>query len=408
MVRTLAEVAAEPGARAAGSGSPRPRRVAIVADFLEEGWPSMDLAAELTAMAIDRHGGGEFRAAILRPKLPRVARRLPGSGARAAFNADRYLGRYLSYPRWLAVRAGSFDLFHVIDHSYSHLVHVLPADRAVVTCHDLDAFRSLADDERESRPWWFRATMRRVLTGMTRAARVICDSESVRDRLDGEGVVNVGRLCVVPLPVHPDFSAERDDEADRRASTLLRSGEDMIDLLHVGSTAPRKRIGFLLELFAELRKRDPRLRLVRVGGPLPGEERARARRLGVDGAILELPFVDRKTLAAVYRRCAALLVPSEREGFGWPVLEGMACGAPVVASDIEPHREVGSDVVTYVPVHDLDGWTAAVESILRHGSDPVLRGRRRSAAVERARAFSLEAYARGVLAAYRRVLGSQR
>ena len=80
------------------------------------------------------------------------------------------------------------------------------------------------------------------------------------------------------------------------------------------------------------------------------------RELGFGDAIVVLPALDRSTLAAVYRRCALLLMPSEREGFGLPVLEALACGTPVVASDAPALREVGGYAAAYCPVDDLEAW----------------------------------------------------
>ena len=74
----------------------------------------------------------------------------------------------------------------------------------------------------------------------------------------------------------------------------------------------------------------------------PNSAFARASSASLD-AIVVLPFVDRATLAAVYRRAALALLPSEREGFGLPLVEALACGTPVVASDIPVLREVGGD-----------------------------------------------------------------
>jgi glycosyltransferase involved in cell wall biosynthesis len=357
-------------------------RVGVVADFLEERWPSMELAAELTVRALE---GGPFPPVLLRPTLPRLG---------APHNVERYVGRYAVYPRWLRRTRHGVDLFHVIDHSYAHLVHALPAARTVVTCHDLDAFRSVSGAEREARPPWFRWTMRRVLAGLRAAAHVVCDSRAVRDQLAADGLVPAARSTVVPLPVHPDFGPAPDARADARAAELL-GPRAQPELLHVGANVPRKRIPFVLEAAAAVRERRPGARLVRVGGALTTEQRARAERLGLP--VAELPPLERPVLAAVYRRAHALLLPSEREGFGWPVLEAMACGTPVVASSALPTvRETGGDAVLYAAPGDARAWADAVDLLLGGAAPP-------AEALRRAAGFTVAAYASGLAEVYGRV-----
>ncbi|HEX6748118.1 MAG TPA: glycosyltransferase family 1 protein [Longimicrobium sp.] len=412
MVRTVAEidfddVVAETRPRLAGVLPRKPRRVGILADYLEEGWPSMDLAAELTMLAIERYGGDAFDAALLRPKLPRVLHGRFGHAGTKRPSADRYLGRYIMYPRWLKPRVRGFRLFHVIDHSYAHLVHHLEHRPAVVTCHDLDAFRSLVGADREKRPWWFRSTMKRVMMGLRAANYVICDTHAVRAQLLEHGLVYADRTTVIPLPVHPDFTAEPDRAADAEAARLLGPADGRsIDLLHVGINVPRKRVGFVLRVYAALRERYPAARLVRIGGPLTDEQRRIRAELEIPAeCVVELPFLERPVLAAVYRRASALLATSKREGFGWPVVEAMACGTPVVATDLPVFREVGGEAVTYAPVRDVRGWVEAVDRVLFDRRDRRQWAGRREAALERADAFSLESYARGLLSVYRHVLG---
>ena len=177
--------------------------VGVVCDYAEEGWPSMDLAAELLAAGLRDHAPG-FAPTMLRPRMPRAFRRV--LRGRTGLNADRLLARHLAYPRWLR-RQAPLDLYHVADHSYAHLVHALPAERTVVTCHDLDAFRSLLEPEREPRPAWFRRMMRPVLAGLAAAAHVVCDSDAVAAQLLTHGVLPPDRVSTVLLPAHPDFSA---------------------------------------------------------------------------------------------------------------------------------------------------------------------------------------------------------
>ena len=140
------------------------------------------------------------------------------------------------------------------------------------------------------------------------------------------------------------------------------------DLLHVGSTIPRKRIDLLLEIFAAMRRAYPGARLIKAGGGLRPEQTRQAEALGVADAIVTLPFFvpsERGILAAVYRRAALVLQPSDAEGFGLPVAEALACGATVLASDLPALREVGGDAAAYCPVGDIDAWTTAAAALLQ-------------------------------------------
>src|SRR5207245_9695543 len=117
---------------------------------------------------------------------------------------------------------------------------------------------------------------------------------------------------------------------DREATRLLGEHQaGAIEILHVGSTAPRKRIDVLLRTFAAIRVTYPNARLVRVGGPLTPTQMTLSRELGVAHAVVTLPFVSRETLGSIYRRAAIVLQPSEREGFGLPAIEALACRPPV-------------------------------------------------------------------------------
>ncbi|HEU0301182.1 MAG TPA: glycosyltransferase family 1 protein [Longimicrobium sp.] len=380
-----------------------PLSVGVVFDYAEEGWPSMDLAAELLVDGLRAHAPG-YAPAALRPRMPRPFSRIAGEG-RVTRNGDRLVGRYAAYPRWLRRHGAGHDLYHVADHSYAHLVHALPAARTVVTCHDLDAFRSLLEPARDPRPLWFRRMMRRVLTGLQRAAHVVCDSDAVRDELLALRVLPLERVSTVPLPAHPDFAAAPDAAPDAEAARLLGpASAASIDFLHVGSTVARKRIPLLLRAFAEVAPVVPGARLVRVGGPLEPEQRRLAAELEIADRIVELPFLDRKTLAAVYRRASIVLNPSEREGFGLPLVEAMACGAPVVAADLPVFREVGGGVVRYVARDDAAGWAEALGDEIDRLADPAQRRAAREASLRYAEKFSLVAYIESITEIYAKAL----
>jgi glycosyltransferase involved in cell wall biosynthesis len=375
-----------------------PIRVGVVCDLLEEHWPSMDLVADELLRTLPALASPPIAPVRIRPGMPRWPASLARmSRVRAAVNANRYLDRHRRYPRWLRRHRGRLDVYHVVDHTYAHLVHELPAARTVVTCHDVDAFRSLFDPAGESRSAMFRRMARRVLEGLRSAAVVACDSAATRDALVAHGL-RTERLDVVPLGVHPAFHPATS------GPSRIRDGAPV--LLHVGSTIARKRIDVLLETFARVRTRVPDARLVRIGGAFTPTQEALARRLGVATAITVMPYVEREAVAEAYRGASLVLLPSESEGFGLPVVEAMACGTPVVASDLPVLREIGGTAATYAPVADPDRWAELVETLLteRSASPDAWEGRRR-AALARAAGFTWEGYAQRMAGIYAEVAG---
>jgi glycosyltransferase involved in cell wall biosynthesis len=141
-----------------------------------------------------------------------------------------------------------------------------------------------------------------------------------------------------------------------------------------------------------------------VGGPLSPEQVQLANELGIRGDILELPFLDRDTLAAVYRRANMLLLTSDREGFGLPLAEAMACGCVVVCSDLPVLREVGGNSAEYVDSADPSVWSEVILKLLAEQlQSPESWARRVSQSIETASQFSWANTARNLLAVYKTI-----
>jgi glycosyltransferase involved in cell wall biosynthesis len=369
-------------------------RLAVVCDYPEEGWASMDLVAEMLLRQLQTHYGERLRAERVCPPFRRRLGRLPWVGGRGACrNADRLLNRLWDYPRDLRRRAAAFDLFHLCDHSYAQLLHVLPAERTGVYCHDLDTFRCLLEPQRERRPRWFRAMARHILRGLQKAALVFYSTAPLRAQLERHGLVDPTCLVHAPYGVAAEFTPAAGEPAN------LPAGVYPPFLLHVGSCIPRKRIDVLLDVFALARAQVPALRLVQVGGEWTAAQREQITCLRIDDAVMQLRGLDRRLLAACYRAAAVLLQPSEAEGFGLPVVEGLACGSLVVASDIPVLREVGAAAAVYCATGDVSQWSATVCRLL---SDPASAPAPevRSAQAQR---YSWEEQARTIVEAYDRL-----
>ncbi|SEU26751.1 glycosyltransferase family 4 protein [Stigmatella erecta] len=375
-----------------------PLKLALLMDPREEGWPSMDLVGEALLEGLSARPR-EVAVTGVRPALHRVVRQLPKVGTRnAAFNADRLLTRFGAYPLRALQARGRYEAFHVVDHTYAQLVHALPAERTGVYCHDLDAFRSVLEPAREPRPAWFRGMARVTLRGLERAAVVFHSTQAVRRQLLAHGVTASERLVWAPYGVSPEYRPEPSPGDASEALLAPLGGRPF--LLHVSSAIPRKRLDVLFDVFAALRARHPELRLVQQGGALTPAQRAQVAQLGIGDALLQPPKVDRATLAGMYRRAWAVLVPSEAEGFGLPVIEALACGARVIASDLEVLREVGGEACTYCPVAQVDAWVETLDALRSDRQQAPSR----EARLARASHFTWEAHAQTVLEAYLHLL----
>jgi glycosyltransferase involved in cell wall biosynthesis len=370
----------------------RPLRLALLPDYREENWPSMDLCADMLRDRLQAESDID-----LASLCPEFRRRFGAMQRGWAINADRFLNRHWDYPRHLRAKLADYDVFHICDHSYAQLALELPEGRTGIFCHDLDTFRSLLQPALEPRPFWFRWMMQRVLKGFRRAALVFHTTLAVRQEILSHGLAPPERLVHAPLGHADEFTAEppADPEADRILGSLHGPY-----LLHVGSCIPRKRVDFLLELFALLRQARPGLHLVKVGGVWTDAHQELIRRHQMHAAIVHVTDISRSTLACLYRRAELALLPSDAEGFGLPVVEALACGTRVLASDLPVLREVGGDAVNYAAIGALPAWR---DEALRLLADPAPSAGR-DQRLERARQFSWAQHARIIADAYRGLL----
>jgi len=208
------------------------------------------------------------------------------------------------------------------------------------------------------------------------------------DRIRSLGLVPADRLVHAPYGVAPEFAPDAAGPVELPVATAPPF------LLHVGNNIPRKRLDVLLDVFAELRRRGGELRLVQVGGPWPPALAGQLTRLGVGAFVTQMKGLSRGQLAELYRRAAAVLVTSEAEGFGLPVIEALACGTPVVASDLPTLREAGGAAATYCPVGDVGVWADAVTRTLADS------GTTRDLRLAQAAKFSWDEHARVIAEAY--------
>jgi len=384
----------------------RPFRVALLCDSADEGWSSMDVTSGCLAEASRELGGGEFVFTILKPPIRNRFRRFAKCPSWRAFTADRLIHRFYDYPRMVRRMRDGFDLFHIMDHSHAHLAHELPAEQTVITCHDLDTFGSILRPRQCRRSPLFRAMTARIWSGFQRAGRIICVSQATGAEVLAAGVVGSERVAVIPNGIQ-SLSREtwKTDSATALESYLGPIDPDTAELLHVGNNVPRKRIDVLVRILAAVRTQGIAARLIRVGEDFNESQLALIESLSLGPYIKVLQRVDAGILGAIYQRAALLLQTSDAEGFGLPVVESMASGTPVVASDIPALREVGGEITAYCPVADVKSWALVVAALLRErNQEPSQWDQRRARGVVWASRFSWQRAAEKTLSIYREIL----
>ncbi len=143
---------------------------------------------------------------------------------------------------------------------------------------------------------------------------------------------------------------------------------------------------------------------MQVGGPWPPHLAEQITRLGIGEFVSQVRGLSREQLAELYRRAAVVLVPSEAEGFGLPVIEALACGAVVIASDIPTLREAGGGAAIFCPLGDVPAWTEAVVRALTDAGFAPSSDTRLSHAAK----FSWAEHARVIAETYQRLASRER
>ncbi len=260
---------------------------------------------------------------------------------------------------------------HIITQMHSFLLRRRPRSPTVITCYDLSV------------PW--------TIQRLPFADRVIVPTRKVHDELV-EATELPHAPVVIPLAVPPAYGP---------ADVPRKPGQ----ILYVGTEQPRKNVDGLFRIFARV-LRDSPATLVKVGAPSRDRPRleALAKGLGIQGNVLWRDSVPEEELLDLYRTSAVTVVPSTLEGFSMPCLEAMACGCPLIASNLSAIPEtVGSGGLLVDPRNE-QAWATAILDVLR---DPALARELSGRGIQRAKAFSAERSAAGILRVYEDVWGDR-
>jgi glycosyltransferase involved in cell wall biosynthesis len=277
----------------------------------------------------------------------------------------------------------------------------LPYHPSVATVHDLGLLE-LAEEWKMSGVV-ARQMLRLSLAGLRRVDTIVAVSEFTRQAVIKHLGISGDRVTTI----HSGIDHELFRPIANARELLLAVYPHLAAIvsapwvIYVGSELPRKNINTLLQAVAIVREEVPDLRLLKVGSAGGGHLRRETLRviseLGLDDHVLMFEAVDEEALPLFYGAADLYATASRLEGFGFPTLEAMACGTPVVCSSAGALPEVVGDAGLLVEPGDAQGFADAIASLMR---DPHLKERLQEDGLQRCRRFSWAHMAEETVAGY--------
>jgi glycosyltransferase involved in cell wall biosynthesis len=297
---------------------------------------------------------------------------------------------------WTLRRPHRYASFRGVD--VFHSPHnVRPQDircPSVVTVHDL---LPLEHPQLAFIPWSQRLKRWYYVNAIWRAhknsTRLIATTTVMADRIARFVPEARQKAQVIPMGVAEKFRPASDGQ--KRAAVVTAS--DLPYFLVVGQDAPHKRHAIALRAFARYAPEDHQLILVQRTGTRSPLARM-IDELGLTGRVKQFPHLAADGLVALYQGATALIQPSVYDGFGLPLLEAMACGSPVIATDIPMFREVIGGAGMFAPIDDVDAFGRAILAV---ATDTSRRSDLSAAGIRRVSAFTWDRCASLTVDAYR-------
>lgn len=218
---------------------------------------------------------------------------------------------------------------------------------------------------------------------------VIADSETTKEDIMKFLEIPESQIKTVYLAADPDF---KNQDIEKVNETLEKYKIKKPYILSVATQEPRKNIQKLIDVFSEIQQRRPELHLVLTGkyGWGPG--------FHAGENVIWTDYVPKEDLMCLYSGCRVFVYPSLYEGFGLPVLEAMACGAPVITSNNSSMAEVARDTAILVDPRSTSQLTRSIEMVIDLNMENYQKMAK--ASLERSRSYSWTKTARETLNIY--------
>jgi glycosyltransferase involved in cell wall biosynthesis len=292
----------------------------------------------------------------------------------------------------LSLRRADLDLIHF---PHYNLPLIKPV-HFVVTVHDLFPFQF---PEIHSGPLPRVVNQMLMRNAVRRAERIITPSAATALAVKQNFPASADRVLSIPEAADDRFQATRNPEGEAAWQMRLRIRPPYV--FYLGQWKAYKNLPMLLDAFRMVRQTHPNAQLV-IAGDDPRHPEVRRDAAGLPEGSVVLPGrLPESAVPDLYRGAAVVVLPSKAEGFGLPVIEAMACGVPVICSDLPVLHEIADGVAVFCDPGDPGAFARAIAAIL----DAPSTTRARQLGIERAKSFTWERSARQTVAAYEAALG---
>jgi glycosyltransferase involved in cell wall biosynthesis len=368
------------------------KKILLCRDFTEDNRTSMEVYADNLTHAL-QSANYPFEVKEYRPVIEKGLGYLPEK-----FNFRMRYARYISYPH--QIKKQQADLYHITDHGYAHLLNVLEPTKTIVTVHDIIPLlwgRGLIKGIKPERRRWLNEWS---FSFLKKASHVIADSSNTKKDLIEYCGCKEKKISVIYPGIDKRFKLLQDDKNQLR----LELGLPNINLKLVLITGEifYKNHKTSLKVIERLYNRDKQpVRLVRLGRYSSEWENVLQKSL-IKEQVIHLNNLKPEQMPKLYNAVDCLLFPSWYEGFGWPPLEAMACGTPVVSSNAASLPEIVSDAGLIASPDDIEGLANAVYQLLENNE---LRDNKIKQGFENIKRFTWERNAKETAIIYNKVLG---
>ena len=324
-------------------------------------------------------------------------------GIPTLFHPRRGIRRFdpILSPFWSrALKVTQPDLLHLTSFFEVYYLSLPSHVKTVVTLHDLIPilFEKWCFDNELAKQWYWSR-----LEQIKRCSKIITISSSAKKDIIKILEVPEEKVVVVYGGLDKRFQMMEKDKVKR---ILVKHGIHNPYFLSVGAPSRHKNVSRIFEAFKNYIKvsKNGSLKLVVVCKLLPFEReiwQKEIKKIGIAEKVILTNFVSDQEMPAFYNGAEMLLFPSLYEGFGLPILEAMACGIPVITSNVSSMPEVGGEAAFYVNPESVEGIARAVSEIMGN------RGRREEMVkkgLEQVKKFTWEKAAKQTLEVYRQVL----